>query len=152
MDTPKRHRIRDRLGAWVARNLAAPDPHPEPSRLDEMDRVAHANRDVCNVRHDSVEQPGVFFTCSLAPEHVGPHECRIAGPSRSRIALWADGDDARRDEWLRTVGATDPDTPLYFEALASWEAAKEYDAKRLAFTQAPDMVTEVEAFLEEATR
>jgi hypothetical protein len=157
MNTPNRRRILDRIGAWVARNVAEtgrPDHPARPGHVDpaQIASAAEANRDYCNDRHDSTEQAGVFFTCTLTPGHVGPHECRISGPSPRLLSLWVAGADARRDEWLKTVGATDPESPIYFEALAAWEAAREYEAKRTSFREAPGMVSEIEAHLSEVAR
>ena len=35
--TAVRRPLRDRINAWIARNIIADDPNPEHSRLDRMD-------------------------------------------------------------------------------------------------------------------
>ncbi|MGW8565704.1 hypothetical protein [Isoptericola sp. NPDC055881] len=148
-----------RLGSWLVRTLIEEGraDHPaRPGHIDpaQIESAVHANRDMCHDRYDDAEIGS--YWCTLAPDHAGDHECHSAMSGRT-VRAWRDVTAAAHQEaqlrsWLQTVGATDPDTPIYHDALAAWAKAKEYLAERQAFREAPAMVAEVEVFLQEADR
>jgi hypothetical protein len=87
--------IIDRIGRWVTRSIVAPDPHPEPSRLDRLDGVdtdpaqiaqavrqmqideaVRANRAMCEATDTD---DTVTYLCTLHPNHTGTrHQCQDA--------------------------------------------------------------------------
>lgn len=102
MNTPNRRRILDRIGAWVARNVAEAgrpdhparpghvDPLAEATRQMQIDEAVRANRAMCeSVRHHD----SMSYLCTLHPGHTGAHECRD-GANRVQHAWLLDADEA----------------------------------------------------------
>lgn len=96
------------LGAWLARHLIedgrpdhpAREGHIDPATIGtrvadvmmaQVESAAHAARDFCDDRRDDELQHGVFYVCTLAPNHGGDHQCYRPGDAMPMASWSPDG-------------------------------------------------------------